>query len=523
MSNKRVFPVSNNKIQDILSYHEELGEKFPKFAVFVVAYNAQNTLRETIERIPQEIYDVLECIYVIDDFSDDMTYEIAKKMVLEERWDKLRIFRNPRNYGYGGNQKIGFRYAIEEKFDYVILVHGDGQYAPELLPDLMWPTLFEGRQVVFGSRMIKKRDALKGRMPYYKFAGNIILTKLENLILNTNLSEFHSGYRLYSTQVLSKIPFELNSDGFNFDTQIIIQCFILGIPIYEVPIPTFYGDEKCYVDGIQYAKNVFKDALDFRLHQLHIKRSSRYIIEKEEPYRLKKSRFSSHQQIAEMIRPNVKVLDIGCAYGFMSELLTPKDVEYWGIDQIAEAHIRYPMKKYFCVDLENFSDLDLGRHFDYIIVADVIEHIRHATRILDTIKKYLKADGRLIISTGNIAIWFYRLSLLLGRFKYASRGILDDTHVKLYTLDTFKDLIVSSGFKILNIRYTPIPFELVFFSRGKSKLIKYIEYLYYQLVKSWPKLFAYQFIIEAEISSLDFNRDEGAIVQKAESGSKTGN
>jgi hypothetical protein len=131
--------------------------------------------------------------------------------------------------------------------------------------------------------------------------------------------------------------------------------------------------------------------------------------------------------------------------------------------------------------------------------------------LLSNIKKFLKTEGRLIISTGNIAIWFYRASLLLGRFKYASRGILDDTHVKLYTLDTFKDLVISSGFKILNVKCTPIPFELVFFSRGKSRLIGYFEYIYYRFVKWWPKMFSYQFIIEAEVSSLDFGRQEGEI------------
>lgn len=515
MNNKRflpTYPVSSEKIKNILSLHLKMGKNFPRFAVFMVAYNAQKTLRQTIERIPTEIYEILECVYIIDDFSDDDTYETARKMFLEGKWKKLRIFRNPRNYGYGGNQKIGFRYAIEEGFDYVILLHGDGQYAPEFLPDMIWPVLFEGKKVVFGSRMINKRDALKGRMPFYKFIGNIILTKLENLVLNTNMSEFHSGYRLYSTDVLSKIPFELNSDGFNFDTQIIIQCFILGIPIHEVPIPTFYGDEKCYVDGIQYAKNVFQDAIDFRLHQLHLKRNSRYIIEKEDPYRLKKSRYSSHQQIAELVKPASKVLDIGCAYGFMSELLSPKKVDYWGIDQIPENKIRYPMSKYIQVDLEHFSDLELGREFDCIIIADVIEHIRNASTLLYSIKKYLKPEGRLIISTGNIAIWFYRLSLLIGRFKYASRGILDETHVKLYTLDTFKDLIISSGFRIINIKYTAIPFELIFESRGKSQLVSFIEAFYYWLVKWWPRMFAYQFIVEAEISSLDFTRREGVIL-----------
>jgi len=515
MNTKNAFPnytISQEKIRNILSVYNEMKEKFPKFAVFIVAYNAEKTLRETIKRIPQEIYDILECLYVIDDFSKDDTFEIAKLMINDDRFRKLRVFRNPRNYGYGGNQKIGFRYAIEQQFDYVILLHGDGQYAPEFIPELIWPVLFEGESVVFGSRMIKKRGAIKGGMPLYKFIGNIILSKLENVILNTNMSEFHSGYRLYSTQVLSKIPFELNTDDFNFDTQIIIQCLSLGVDIHEVPIPTYYGDEICYVNGLRYAKNVVNDVVEFRLHQLHIKRSSRYIIMEKDIYTLKKSPYSSHSQIVSMIKPGAKLLDIGCSTGFFANLLVPKGIELWGVDQAPEDQVSPTIAKYFRHDLENITDLKLGREFDYIIMGDVIEHIRKTDTVLSYMRKCLKSNGRLIISTGNIAIWFYRLSLLMGRFKYGPRGILDNTHVKLYTLDTFKDLILSSGFKILSIRYTPIPFELIFSSRGRSRIPKLLEYVYYRITKLWPKMFAYQFIIEAEISSLDFSSRESALV-----------
>ena len=360
--------------------------------------------------------------------------------------------------------------------------------------------------------MIKKWDAIKGGMPLYKFFGNIILSKLENIILSTSMSEFHSGYRLYSVQVLLKIPFELNTDDFNFDTQIIIQCFGLGVDILEVPIPTYYGNEICYVTGLRYAKNVINDIVEFRLHQLHIRRSPRYIMEEKDIYRLKKSRYSSHSQIASLIKPVSKVLDIGCSFGFLADLVVPKGVELWGVDLAPEDHVSPNIAKYFRHDLENISDLKLGREFDYIIIGDVIEHIRNTGEVLFFARKCLKSDGRLIISTGNIAIWFYRWSLLMGRFNYGPRGILDNTHVKLYTLDTFKALIQLSGFKILSIKNTPIPFELIFSSRGRSRIPKLLEYVYYRITKLWPKMFAYQFIVEAEISSLDFSTGENASV-----------
>jgi glycosyltransferase involved in cell wall biosynthesis len=513
MKNKKQspnYPVSYDKIKDILSLRNEMGENFPKFAVFILAYNAESTLRETINRIPQDIYDILECLYIIDDFSEDETYKIGNLMRSDGRLRKLKVFRNPRNYGYGGNQKIGFRYAIQEGFDYIILLHGDGQYAPEFMPNLIWPVLFEGKKVVFGTRMARKWGAVEGGMPLYKLVGNIILTTLENIILKSHMSEFHSGYRLYSTQVLTKIPFELNTDDFNFDTQVIIQCFSLGVDIHEVPIPTYYGNEICYVNGLRYAMNVMKDVLEFRLYQLHIKRCSRYTLEERDIYRLKKSPYSSHSQIAGMIRPGSKVLDIGCGTGFLADLLL-EGIEIWGIDQVPANQVSPNIARYFRHNLEKISDLQMGREFDRIIIGDVIEHVRDTDNVFRFVRRSLKSDGRLIISTGNIAIWFYRLSLLMGRFKYGPRGILDDTHVKLYTLDTFKDLIHSAGLKILSIRQTPIPFELVFFSRGRSRLPKILEWVYWRVMRFWPRMFAYQFIIEAEISSPDFGLGEGEL------------
>jgi len=516
------FEPSGDLIPDITRAAEEMGDDFPKFAVFVVAYNAATTLESTLERIPREIYDILECVYVIDDFSDDDTYDIGHMIAKGRRWEKLRVFKNPRNYGYGGNQKIGYRYAVEEGFDYVILLHGDGQYAPEAMPNLMWPVLFEGHEVVFGSRMLKKKDALDGGMPFYKFMGNIVLTTFENLILSTKMSEFHSGYRLYGTSVLSVIPFELNTDDFHFDTQIIIQCSALGVKIHEVPIPTYYGDEICYVDGVKYAKDVALEVLAFRMHQIHFIRQSRYIIEAGETYILKKSRYSSHQQIARLVEPDSTVLDVGCGTGFLANLLAKKGADVWGIDMVDASRVTESVSHFIQHDLEDVSDLELDRTFDYLILGDVIEHIRNAVDGLSGLDRFLKEDGRLIISTGNIAIWFYRLSLLLGRFKYGSRGILDETHVKLYTLSTFRELVERAGFKILSVRPTPIPFELVFSSRGKSTIPKVIEFVYMLLCRVWKRMFAYQFIIEAQISALDFIHGEGEITPDGETGASKG-
>ncbi len=180
------------------------------------------------------------------------------------------VLFNPVNQGYGGNQKIGFHYAIEKGFDFVALVHGDGQYAPELLPELVEPLAEGDADAVFGSRMMTKDGARKGGMPLYKFFGNKILTRAQNLLLRADLSEFHSGYRIYSASAAKKIPFHLNSNVFHFDTEIIIQLLVACQRIVELPIPTYYGDEICHVNGMKYAKDVLVASLKARMQELSL-------------------------------------------------------------------------------------------------------------------------------------------------------------------------------------------------------------------------------------------------------------
>ena len=239
--------------------------------VFIVAYNAERTIRDVIQRIPAALAEHETEILIIDDSSHDQTFEQASEVAKQAGLQfPLTVLFNPVNQGYGGNQKIGFHYAIRERFDAVALVHGDGQYAPERLPELLKPLLEGEADAVFGSRMLDRFSALRGGMPLYKYLGNKILTKFQNRLLRSSLSEFHSGYRLYSVAALERIPFERNTNDFHFDTEIIIQLFRAGLRIKELPIPTYYGDEICYVNGMKYALQVTKATLLARAQDLGI-------------------------------------------------------------------------------------------------------------------------------------------------------------------------------------------------------------------------------------------------------------
>ena len=227
----------------------------PRIGIFVIAYNAVHHLIETINRIPRRVYDDVEEIFVVDDCSRDNTYYAALGYKYHHKVEKLSVHRNEVNQGYGGNQKVGYKYAIERGFDIVAMVHGDGQYAPEALPGLLEPLIEGQADMVFGSRMLEAGRALKGGMPLYKYWGNRILTYIQNKLSGLRLSEYHSGYRAYSTHALRRIPFESFTNSWHFDTQIILAMAERNMRIVERPIPTYYGDEICHVNGIPYALN----------------------------------------------------------------------------------------------------------------------------------------------------------------------------------------------------------------------------------------------------------------------------
>jgi glycosyltransferase involved in cell wall biosynthesis len=227
----------------------------PRIGILVVAYNAESTLRGVLDRIPLSVRRKVEEIFVFDDASKDKTHEVGLEIQKDYQGAHLTIYKNPVNLMYGGNQKKGYQYAIERGLDIVVLLHGDGQYAPEVMQDLLTPLERGEAECVMGSRMMIKGAALRGNMPRYKYYGNKILTFMENRLIGTRLTEFHSGYRAYSVRALRTIPLADLTWNWHFDTQIILQLLKHGCRIKEVPIPTYYGDEICHVNGIPYAVN----------------------------------------------------------------------------------------------------------------------------------------------------------------------------------------------------------------------------------------------------------------------------
>ena len=237
-----------------------------RIGILIVAYNAESTLRSVLQRIPPQIMDKVEEIFVFDDASQDRTVEVGKHYKTATQEDKLAIFRNPVNQMYGGNQRLGYKYALSRGLDIVVLLHGDGQYAPEVMQALLTPLEQGEADMVMGSRMLVPGAARRGQMPLYKYLGNRILTTLQNWLIGTSFSEFHSGYRAYSCHALGAIDLDRLTTNWHFDTQIILAFLRRGYRVKEVPIPTYYGDEICHVNGVPYALHCLWEALVYALH-----------------------------------------------------------------------------------------------------------------------------------------------------------------------------------------------------------------------------------------------------------------
>ena len=241
------------------------GSHGRRIGILVVAYNAVTTLAPVLKRIPPAVWAAVEEVVVFDDASKDDTYALGVGYKALSGLDKLKVIRNPANLGYGGNQKAGYRYFMDRGFDVVVLLHGDGQYAPEILADMYAPIVAARADAVFGSRMMPGFGGpLAGGMPLYKFVGNKVLTAVENRAVGLRLTEWHSGYRAYGLAALRQVDLSRMADAFHFDSEIIIKLRHQGMRIVEVPCPTFYGDEICHVNGWRYARDILRAVVRYR-------------------------------------------------------------------------------------------------------------------------------------------------------------------------------------------------------------------------------------------------------------------
>ena len=233
--------------------------KNKKIIVTMPAYNAERTLEKTFREIPR---DVVDEVILVDDASQDDTVSIAAKLKIDV------VIEHPKNLGYGGNQKTCYQEALRRGADIVIMLHPDYQYTPALIEPLAWLIAHDTYDVAIGSRILGT-STLSGGMPVYKYIANRTLTLLENIVLWTHISEYHTGYRAYSRRVLETIPFANNSNGFVFDNQLLAQVFYAGFRVGEISCPTKYFPEASSIsfkNSVRYGIGVVETMWRYRLH-----------------------------------------------------------------------------------------------------------------------------------------------------------------------------------------------------------------------------------------------------------------
>jgi glycosyltransferase involved in cell wall biosynthesis len=234
-----------------------------RIAVVMPAYNAARTLQKTVGEIPEAV----DVKILVDDHSSDETVQIAQEL-------GLRVFVHEKNYGYGRNQQTCYREALAAGADIVIMVHPDYQYTPRLVSAMASMVAFGLYDVVLGSRIIGG-GALKGGMPFYKYVANRFLTAFQNLLSGAKLSEYHTGFRAFSKQVLTNLPLLENSDDFVFDNEMLAQCIFFGYSIGEVSCPTKYFPEASSINfsrSVKYGIGVLSTTLKLRLQKLRFVR-----------------------------------------------------------------------------------------------------------------------------------------------------------------------------------------------------------------------------------------------------------
>ena len=335
-------------------------------------------------------------------------------------------------------------------------------------------------------------------MPFYKYIGNKILTNLQNFLLRSNLSEFHSGYRLYATNALRSVPFDLNTNDFHFDTEIIVQILFSKLTITEIPIPTFYGDEVCHVNGIRYASNVVRASIKARLVNIGIFYDPKFDVKglEDKKYVSKLDFSSTHSAAYEAVSRGSVVVDLGCSDGYLSErLAAQKNCTVFSADLAPDQSI--PGCSYQTCNLNHDLPEVPWDNLDVVILLDVIEHLNEPERFLLRLREKLSANRKvqLIVSSGNVCFIVTRMMMFLGEFNYGKRGILDMTHTRLFNGKTLERLFRYASYKIIDKRVIPAPYPLAIGMNVISRLMLRVNsWLAYIL----PGLFAYQVLLKVQ-------------------------
>lgn len=395
-----------------------------------------------------------------------------------------------RNDGYGAGLKRAYKALLDDGAGIVVTLHVAGQYPPEVLPDMLRAIDERRADAVFGVRDVDLLAAVDGGMPLYKFLGNRVLSTLENLLVRTSLSELHSGYRALTADALRSIPFEQNTDAWHFDTEVILQLHAAQLRLAELSIGTYSSDEIGVVSGVRYAARVATSVVEYKLHEVGLRSSPVYDV--RAAYAPKRSRFSSHARLLELLGPYPRrVLDVGSGYGELAAEMQARGHVVTAMDMFEP---RVPLREFIRADFSREIPLPPERDFDVIVLADVLEHLPDPASTLRAVMRHLARDGALLVSLPNAVHWSVRAHVAAGRFEYTPRGILDRGHLRFFTSSSARRLFRDSGLEVTRHVTTPVPWENVSRRAAGGRALRAVELVDVVLGTARPNLFAYQHV-----------------------------
>ena len=465
--------------------------------IVISARNAATTLESVLDRIPRDLMDQGDMhVLVVDDASPDGTFEIGLSWA--EGWTAcgVSVLQSPRPRGYGGNLKLAFEWADRNGYDIVVLLHGDGKYAPERLSDLVEPIRASCADAVIGSRFLDSRGPPDGGMPWLRRLANRVLTPLQGWLLGRRLSDWHSGYRAYSVETLRKIPYSLNTDDLHFDTEVLIQLIRAGSRIAETPIPTYYGDEISTRRGLVYVLRSLSSTLAAVLDAVGIKYRRQFDLKGEHAeYSGKFGYASSHTVAVGAVPAGAQVLDLGCGPGYVARELLEKGCRVVGVDAFEAPEEN--VSEFIRWELGTTDELPFDlTEFDHVLLLDVIEHLDRPERFM----RNLRAEAGLnppnfLLCVPNVGFLPMRVMLLLGQFNYGREGILDFTHRRLFTYGSLISMLRQLGYTIHRVEGVPAPFPKAL---GNNVLSSALLRLNSGLIGLSRRLFAYQLFLFVE-------------------------
>jgi SAM-dependent methyltransferase len=302
-------------------------------------------------------------------------------------------------------------------------------------------------------------------------------------------------------EALANVPFEDNDDGFAFDTQIIVQLIESGRHIVEIPIPTYYGDEVCYVNGLGYARDVMTHVARYRAHKMGFGSGETAFASKA--YDLKNDEESSHGVVQSWLADSapLRVLDLGCSDGALAARLRKLGHDVTGVDQEALEGVLDRVDRFVPGDLEDGVPTEAGDGYDVVVLADVLEHVRRPEVLLREACSRVAPGGWVVASVPNAVHWYPRVRMLLGRFDYDRRGILDSGHLRFFTRRSFERLARRCGCSVVTVQAVGLPLEVL--DRGGTTVsqrwpLRLAAAVDSRAARAWPNLFAYQYVFRLE-------------------------